>query len=259
MSSTNNAADSKAKHNLFRQASCPDTPPDILMELIKSEDKQVRGAVALNKNTPYKAIEQLLNDKDSYVLSCLRMRASTNKPFYVKANKVVGNKLILRDACLEDAAFILELRTDKNKSKYLSYVSPDIEKQENWLKKYNTDSSQIYFIIQDKNDVIGTVRLYDQRDNSFCWGSWIIQEGSPSSYAIESAMIVYNYAFLLGFLNAHFEVRKGNKSVWKFHERFGAVRTGETEEDYLYKISNSSIKKSLKNYSRFLPNDIKVF
>ena len=90
-------------------------------------------------------------------------------------------------------------------------------------------------------------------------GSWIIKEGSPSSYAIESAMIVYNYSFLLGFQKAHFEVRKGNESVWKFHERFGAVRTGETEEDYLYKISNSSIKKSLKNYSRFLPNGIKVF
>ena len=90
-------------------------------------------------------------------------------------------------------------------------------------------------------------------------GSWIIKEGSPSSYAIESAMIVCNYSFLLGFRNAHFNVRKGNESVWKFHERFGAVRTGETEEDYLYKISNSSIQKSLKKYSRYLPDGIDVF
>ena len=70
------------------------------------------GAVALNKNAPSKAIEQLLNDKDSHVLSCLRMRAFRNKPFFVKSNKVVGNKLNIRDACVEDAAFILNLRTD---------------------------------------------------------------------------------------------------------------------------------------------------
>ena len=51
----------------------------------------------------------------------------------------------------------------------------------------------------------------------------VIREGSPSGYAVESALMVYQFAgaVSLGFTRAHFDVRKGNESVWKFHERFG--------------------------------------
>lgn len=50
---------------------------------------------------------------------------------------------------------------------------------------------------------------------------------------MESALTVYAYAVdHLGFTAAHFDVRRGNERVWKFHERFGAVRVDENEEDY---------------------------
>lgn len=51
---------------------------------------------------------------------------------------------------------------------------------------------------------------------------------------MESALIVYAYAVdHLGFQAAHFEMRKGNESVWQFHERFGAERLSENEHEFI--------------------------
>jgi RimJ/RimL family protein N-acetyltransferase len=70
--------------------------------------------------------------------------------------------------------------------------------------------------------------------------------------------MVYHYARSLGFTRAHFEVRKDNASVWRFHERFGAVKTGETEHEFLYSLSAEDIAASLEKYSRYLPQGIRV-
>ena len=180
-------------------------------------------------------------------------------PRYVKPRRVTGHKLSFRDAVPADAAFILGLRTDPTKSRYLSSTSSDVAKQVAWLESYARDPSQVYFIMEDAGGrPVGTVRLYDARGDSFCWGSWIIKDGMPTNYAVESALMVYRYALGLGFTRAHFEVRKDNASVWRFHERFGAVRTGETEHEFLYAISGEAIAASLEKYARFLPEGIRV-
>lgn len=180
-------------------------------------------------------------------------------PFFVKPKTVVGHKLVMRNAVPSDAPFILELRTDAKKSRFLSATSSDLQKQIDWLDAYATDTSQVYLVIEDKDgNQMGTVRLYDRLGDSFCWGSWIIKEGSPGTYAIESALIVYRFAQSLGFNRAHFSVRKENESVWRFHERFGAVRTDETMEDYLFEISSDAIAASLEKYSRYLPSRVKI-
>ena len=90
---------------------------------------------------------------------------------------------------------------------------------------------------------IGTIRLYDPQGDSFCWGSWILAQGSPASAAMESALMVYAYAVdYLGFTAAHFDVRRGNERVWRFHERFGAVRVRETALDYWYRLDLPAIQ-----------------
>jgi RimJ/RimL family protein N-acetyltransferase len=180
-------------------------------------------------------------------------------PVFHKPAKVVGNNLVFRNATKEDAAFILALRTDAKKAAHISKTSNDLNQQIAWLEKYENDREQIYFIILDtKLEEVGTVRLYDQRDDSFCWGSWILKEGTPSNYAIESALLVYHFALSLGFQKAHFDVRKGNQSVWKFHERFGATKIEETADDFIYNISLDAIKQSLAKYQKYLPNGFSV-
>jgi RimJ/RimL family protein N-acetyltransferase len=189
----------------------------------------------------------------------LAQRDQAVGPAYLKAKKIFGHKLSMRNATVADASYIVALRTDEQKSRFISSTSANVKPQEQWLEKYARDDKQIYFIIQNmEGENIGTVRLYDQQADSFCWGSWIIQAGAASSSSIESALIVYHYALALGFQRAHFDVRKANESVWKFHERFGAKKTGETAEDLHYSIAASDIISSLNRYAKFLPKGIQI-
>ena len=45
-------------------ASNPDTKPDVLTELSKSEDKYIRAAVARNVNCPIDVIRELSRDRE---------------------------------------------------------------------------------------------------------------------------------------------------------------------------------------------------
>jgi RimJ/RimL family protein N-acetyltransferase len=175
-----------------------------------------------------------------------------------KAARITGRRLVLRDAGEADAAFIHALRTDSDKAQHLSAVSDRLQDQVDWLRRYAGDEDQAYFVIEDDGGPVGTVRLYDARGDSFCWGSWIIRDGAPASHAFESALIVYRYALSLGFNASHFDVRRANQSVWRFHERFGARRVGETADDYLYTIDRAAILASLERYARYLPGGITV-
>ena len=41
-----------------------------------------------------------------------------------------------------------------------------------WMQRYTDDRSQAYFVIETLDGrPLGTVRLYDAREGSFCWGS----------------------------------------------------------------------------------------
>lgn len=183
-------------------------------------------------------------------------------PSIRRAARLRGRTLVLRDAGVDDAAFILALRTDAEKSRYLSRVTGEVQSQIDWLRAYRQGGGQAYFIIEDEaGQALGTVRLYDEQGCSFCWGSWILSAQAPSHAAIESALMVYAYAIdVLGFSSAHFQVSQGNERVWRFHERFGAVRVGaDTEQDdgqFHYVISAAAIQASRQRYQRYLPHGV---
>lgn len=183
-----------------------------------------------------------------------------SNPQIQKARRVCGKSLVFRNAGKADAEFILSLRTNSEKARYLSQTSSDLQLQTAWLEEYRHKNDQAYFIIENReHQSLGTVRLYDAQDQSFCWGSWILKDGSPQFAAIESALMVYAYAIdHLGFHAAHFDVRKGNENVWRFHERFGATRVAELEYDYLYSISFDEISSACLRYKKYLPSPVIV-
>ena len=77
--------------------------------------------------------------------------------------------------------------------------------------------------------------------------------------AIESALMVYAYAIEhLGFQASHFDVRKGNERVWRFHERFGAVRVAASDLDYFYQIAREKILLARTRYKKYLPESVEV-
>ena len=176
-------------------------------------------------------------------------------PTLRKAERIQGRTLVLRDAGVADAAFILGLRTDERKARHLSHTPPSLSEQVAWLERYRHSTCEAYFIIEASGgEPLGTVRLYDPQGDSFCWGSWILKDGAPSSAAIESALMVYAYALdSLGFRCAHFQVQRANQRVWAFHERFGAVRVDQDDTEFRYTLSNAAIRASMQRYRRFMP------
>ena len=142
---------------------------------------------------------------------------------------------------IADAKFILSLRTNEMLSQYLSYVDNDILKQEEWLINYKErekNGSEHYYIIHRNSDSIpiGTVRIYDFIGNrdSFCWGSWILNENKTRYASLESVTLIYDFAFLeLGFKRCHMDIRKNNIKVLDFHKRIGVKIVDETDIDYI--------------------------
>ena len=184
---------------------------------------------------------------------------SALNPRIVSAKEILGCNISFTEVTLADADFILSLRTDEKKNKYLSKTENDIKKQEEWITDYLQNKREAYFIIRDKeHQRIGTVRLYDNIGTSFCWGSWILIDGCSKFAAIESALMIYNYAIYLGFDRAHIDVRNNNTSVIKFHENFGAKLIKKDEIDSFYSIDRDSINKSLNRFKRFLPDGILI-
>jgi RimJ/RimL family protein N-acetyltransferase len=157
----------------------------------------------------------------------------------------------LRLIDLTDAEFVLSLRLDGRYNQFLSAVSSDINGQKEWIKQYKIDEEnglQFYFIIE-RNDGVpcGTIRVYDLKKDSFCWGSWILNEDKTRYAALESAFLIYKFGFeLLGFKKSHFDVMKDNKKVVSFHQKMGAIQIDEDKDNYYFEIYNDSVESRKK-------------
>ncbi|HEY0042977.1 MAG TPA: GNAT family N-acetyltransferase [Allosphingosinicella sp.] len=177
----------------------------------------------------------------------------------VRKGSAVGARLRFRDVTVDDAEFILGLRTDEVKGRHLSPTSPDIDAQRRYLESYGASTNQAFFIIETLSGApVGTIRIYDPQGTSFCWGSWILADDAPKSSAVESTLMIYRYGLELGFDSAHFDVRKANEKVWQYHERCGAKRVRETDIDYFYTIDREAIEQLLRRYESRVPNGISV-
>ena len=163
--------------------------------------------------------------------------------------KFKDNAVCLRLVNESDAEFILKLRLDNKYNQFLSKVKGDLQSQVEWIRDYKKEEKlgiQYYFIIERSDGVpCGTVRIYDFNEDSFSWGSWILNEQKTRLAAIESAFKVYEYGFKnLGFKKSHFEVMKGNERVIKFHSKMGAVIDGEDAENLYFSISKESVMQA---------------
>lgn len=152
-----------------------------------------------------------------------------------------------------DAEFILKLRLDQRYNSFISAVKNDVESQRAWIINYKKDESekrQFYFIIERMDGIpCGTVRIYDLKSDSFCWGSWILNEDKTRYSAVESALLVYQFGFNeLGFNKCHFEVMKENIKVIEFHKKFGAVVVGEDEDNFYFEITKEDVARTSEKF-----------
>lgn len=152
--------------------------------------------------------------------------------------------LRLVNADEKDAAYICALRGDARLNKHLNPSSADVAVQLGWLEGYKAREAageEYYFVIVCDGADRGLVRMYDFRElegrRSFCWGSWIIPPPKTTGLATFSALLIYEVGFeALGFEQCHFDVRHGNRGVIAFHERAGARRVAEDEQDIFFRF-----------------------
>jgi hypothetical protein len=63
---------------------------------------------------------------------------------------------------------------------------------------------------------------------------------------------------VLGFNRSYFAVRHDNRSVWRFMERFGGMRTRSEGEDYWYETQRAAVEASFQRHAELLPSPIQV-
>ncbi len=170
---------------------------------------------------------------------------------------ITGKNINLRLAEVDDADFILSLRTNKELNQYISTGDYSLDAQIDWLKQYKLKEkakSEYYFIIESKSQIkLGTIRIYDLKGDSFCWGSWLLSKGAPAYAAIESSLMLYDFAFLsLGFKRSHFDVRKGNANVVAFHKRFGATVRSSDDLNYYFTFPRENYLETRKKYKKHI-------
>lgn len=142
----------------------------------------------------------------------------------------------------EDAEFIVKLRTDEKLGRYLHQTSPDISQQKEWIQSYKkreANGTDYYFMFLDHQGTrLGVCRIYNIHERSCTGGSWAFTPGSPTELVVASSLITRDIMFeILKLEEDNFDVRKENKKVLKFHKMSGSEVVGETELDYLFRIT----------------------
>lgn len=140
-----------------------------------------------------------------------------------------GPAFRLRPVCLQDAAFIVELRSDPERAQYLHRGAADVRSQERWLSEYFETPGDYYFIIENRVTGVreGTVGIYNVGIHSVRreaeWGRWILRRGSRA--ALESACLIYRLGFeTLDLDSIYCRTITENASALAFHDSFGVER-----------------------------------
>ena len=142
----------------------------------------------------------------------------------------------LRPVTLEDAAFIVALRSDPLLNRYLHEISPRVEDQVGWLQRYF--ARPMIIILSSRMRILvkrhGAIGIYDVEENTAGaqWGRWILKHGSMA--ALESAWLICEAGFSrlrLASLSSRTLVE--NPRVVSFHDSFGASRVAVLEDHFL--------------------------
>jgi len=137
---------------------------------------------------------------------------------------VEGKHYRLRPVTSEDGPFIVQLRTDPQRSGFIHPTSPRIADQEEWLKSYFERPGDYYFILERKEyrEAEGAVAIYDLDSAKRCaeWGRWVLLPGSKGAF--ESAILIYRAAFdVLGLDMVYCRTAIKNAQVVLFHKSIG--------------------------------------
>lgn len=161
--------------------------------------------------------------------------------------------LDVRLVCEADTDFIVGLRTDPIKSRFIHKTEDDVKKHLEWFKEYKKrelDGRDYYFIYFKEGKPIGVNRIYNVFEYYGTPGSWICCSGLDMETVMATSFCLKEIVFnIIGLDLLILDVRKGNKKVQRMHKLFGAQQIGESDIDYYYAVNK---KDYFENLDRFL-------
>ena len=145
---------------------------------------------------------------------------------------ISGGHVNLREIRIEDAEFILKLRTSEKGLKFLHYTENNLDRQISYLQQYFTKDDEWYFIVETKEyESIGCLSIYDIKGDSVCTGRWIMKEGIPFQQSIEADMLLKEFAFSeLGAAEIRMDTRHENKNMQAYFRMWGCKEVSKDEE-----------------------------
>ncbi|KMQ66259.1 hypothetical protein ACM46_01530 [Chryseobacterium angstadtii] len=164
----------------------------------------------------------------------------------------------LRFVETEDAAFIVSIRNNEKKSRFISKTSPDVEAQKQWILNYKEREQQqkeYYFIAFDENnEEFATYRVYKIDSGLPEIGSWVSKpDYSNVKNSIKVDMAVKDFVLNeLNFDTIQFEVRKQNTSVNGYHKLFQPELVRSDDENNYYLLKKET-------FNTILPDILKKF
>ena len=183
------------------------------------------------------------------------MFALTGKESTEMKAVISGDGICLRFVTPDDADYIYGLRLDPTYNTHLSPITGTADDQRRWIGAYKTREAaglEFYYIIERHDGLrCGTVRLYDIREDSFTWGSWILDHNKPKKAALESALLSFGAGFeSLNKEKALIEVRHLNTHAIAFYRRFGAIETGRDAENLYLTLSRVAYQNNKSVFFR---------
>jgi acetyltransferase-like isoleucine patch superfamily enzyme len=165
--------------------------------------------------------------------------------------------IVLRAVEVNDAEFILSLRTDSTLNQFISYTNPNLEDQIKWIENYKIREKsglEYYFTAEDtEGNKFGTIRIYDFDERSFEIGSWLFRTNSPLGMAVKAHFIGFETGFeLLKADYCRFEIRKKNVGVLRYMNDFKTTKVGEDDLNYYFTLSKENFYARRNKISVFL-------
>ena len=108
-----------------------------------------------------------------------------------------------------DAAFIVQLRTDAKRSRFIHETDNDVNKQVEWIRNYKqreADGLEYYFIYDINGEPFGVYRIYNIFDDHCTEGSWVCLPIEDSSKIILKILNMAKW-FMLSPMPTRFQVQ----------------------------------------------------
>lgn len=153
----------------------------------------------------------------------------------------------------EDAKYIVKLRTNPQKGRYLHATKADVSVQEDWIRDYRkreAEGKEFYFIFSKENVNVGVARLYNIEEDKFTSGSWLVSSDSIG-VGVLCDIISREIAFEL-YPNSinYFDIRKENKNVLRYAQSYHPTRYNEDEDNIYFYTDRLHFEKYKQLYLR---------